>query len=662
MEYVSGTSLERAIAGNTMDLHAKLSVLRQAADALDFAHRFGIVHRDVKPANILLRGDGVVKIADFGIAKMTQHITMAENLTSAGSSVGSPGYMSPEQVRAMQVDGRSDQFSLGVIAYQMLSGRMPFSAETAHALMFQIISADPFASDPSALPPAVAQALHPALAKDPQHRYPSCAAMVQALTAAIDPPNRSAQTAPLPVPQQAPSAFAAQTVGASPMPVKKSSMGLWIGLAGLLLLCASGGGYMYWKNRPAAETTAVDPPLVAATRAGKVDEIKTLVAKGVDLNQADAQGTTALMIAAEGNAYLPNNAPIVALLLDRGARVDAEDKRGKTALWRASAEGKVESLRLLLEKKADPNHKDSDGSTPLLQAIYYGHADVLPILLGAGAQIEMEDAHRTRPLMLAAEGTAYLANNEPLVTMLLASGATLEAQDERGRSALYRAATEGKEQALRLLIDKKANLNQQTNDGSSALLSAITYGKTGAARILVEGGANVEQADSNGTTPLMMASEGSAYISDSEPLVTMLLAAGAKVDVQDQRGRTAVNRAAAAGKAVAVGLLLDKKANANLKSNDGGTPLFEAVTYGKFEAAKVLLERGAGVDIPDGNGATPLMIAAEGGPYITEPEKVVNLLLTHKARKDLTDSRGRTALARAEEAHKPAVVELLKAK
>ncbi len=667
MEYVAGSSLERVLAANTMDLRAKLDVLRQAADALDFAHRFGVVHRDVKPANILLREDGVVKIADFGIAKMTQQMTMAGNLTTAGSSLGSPGYMSPEQVKALQVDGRSDQFSLGVIAFQMLTGRLPFSAETAHALMFQIVAVDPFASDPSGLPPAVIDALQPALAKDPRQRYPSCAAMIQALTAAIEPSNPAAQTAPMPTPQ-----YANQTVAyTQPAPVPsnppaeaKQSPMIWIALAAVVaLLAATGGGYFWWKQRsPADSAAAAEPALVRATRYGQVEDIRKLLAQNVDVNAADSTGTTALMLAAEGTANLANYAPIVSSLLDKGARLDLEDKHGQTALMRAAVAGKLESLRLLLARKADPNHKDSAGSTPLLQAIIYGHADAVVILLSGGAQIELEDSSRTRPLMLAAEGSAYLANNAPLVTTLLNSGAAIDAQDDRGRTALYRASAEGKEKALALLLEKKPNVDLQANDGTTPLLTAVTYGKTGATRLLIQAGANVDATESNGTTALMLAAEGSAYIADGETLLTMLLGAGAKIDTQDQRGATALYRAAAAGKTPAVVVLLDKKANINLKSSDGATPLLEAVTYGKFETASLLLTRGAGVDLADGNGTTPLMIAAEGSAYIPQPEKFVALLLSHKARKDLTDSRGRTALARAEEEHKTAVIELLKAK
>src|SRR5581483_7923216 len=99
------------------------SILAQTANALDYAHQKGIVHRDIKPANIMLAGDGTAKITDFGIAK----INASEQFTMTGSIVGTPHYMSPEQVQGQAVDGRSDQFSLAVMTYELLTGEKPYT-------------------------------------------------------------------------------------------------------------------------------------------------------------------------------------------------------------------------------------------------------------------------------------------------------------------------------------------------------------------------------------------------------------------------------------------------------------------------------------------------------------------------------------------------------
>src|SRR5206468_3512474 len=124
MEYVPGRSLKEILAGpRRMSLELGLRIIDSLADALGAAHKAGIVHRDIKPANILVReSDGTVKIADFGVARLS-----ASELTRTGTLIGSPAYMSPEQVRGGEIDGRSDLFSLAVVLYEALTGRRPFA-------------------------------------------------------------------------------------------------------------------------------------------------------------------------------------------------------------------------------------------------------------------------------------------------------------------------------------------------------------------------------------------------------------------------------------------------------------------------------------------------------------------------------------------------------
>ncbi|MCE5306167.1 MAG: protein kinase [Acidobacteriales bacterium] len=183
MELLKGTSLEEILKSGLMrDLPKVMSLLEQIADALDYAHSNGIVHRDIKPANILVRQDGKVKITDFGIAKIR-----SQNVTQTGTALGTPAYMAPEQIMALQVDGRADQFSLAVMAFLMLAGRRPFEAPTADALMVQIVRADPLIlHEVNREMPANASAVFKkALAKSPAGRFGSCSEFVAALGAAL---------------------------------------------------------------------------------------------------------------------------------------------------------------------------------------------------------------------------------------------------------------------------------------------------------------------------------------------------------------------------------------------------------------------------------------------------------------------------------------------
>ncbi|MBV8200685.1 MAG: serine/threonine protein kinase, partial [Acidobacteria bacterium] len=180
-EFVEGCDLaSRLEAGEPPTLREVLGVARQAAEALDYAHRQGIVHRDIKPSNILIDTGGHVKVADFGIAKVAGQNT---ELTIAGSVMGSPQYLSPEQIRGDELDGRSDVFSLGVVLYELLSGRRPFDGETITTLVYQILHKDPAISELRAVPLRLEQLLHHMLAKDRDDRLATAGLVAEELAA-----------------------------------------------------------------------------------------------------------------------------------------------------------------------------------------------------------------------------------------------------------------------------------------------------------------------------------------------------------------------------------------------------------------------------------------------------------------------------------------------
>ncbi len=193
MELVNGPPLERMLkAEQAPDKETLLSLLRQVAAALDYAHKKGIVHRDIKPANIMVHEDGTAKVTDFGVAKI-----VSQQLTRAGTIMGTPSYMSPEQVQGLPVSGRSDQYSLAVIAYEILTGDKPFSADYLPTLLFKIVREEPIAPhrlNPTLLP-VVESVMRKALAKPPEERYETCIDFVDALAAAC---NASVHWVPLP--------------------------------------------------------------------------------------------------------------------------------------------------------------------------------------------------------------------------------------------------------------------------------------------------------------------------------------------------------------------------------------------------------------------------------------------------------------------------------
>jgi serine/threonine-protein kinase len=179
MEFLDGETLNKYLARpDAQTIEAKIDLMVQICEGLQAAHSHGIFHRDIKPGNLLVRGNGELKIVDFGIARLA-----SSSITASGLIVGTPDYMSPEQARGHDVDQRSDIFSAGAVFYYMLTARKPFASQELTAVLMKVQTEDPLPIRETEAPPALARIVMKALAKNPADRYQSCAEMITELEA-----------------------------------------------------------------------------------------------------------------------------------------------------------------------------------------------------------------------------------------------------------------------------------------------------------------------------------------------------------------------------------------------------------------------------------------------------------------------------------------------
>jgi serine/threonine protein kinase len=288
MRYMAGGSLSEKLKDGPLPIDEAVNMTTRLATALDAAHETDVIHRDLKPGNILFDRYGNAFLSDFGIARLKQ--TKSAVTLTGGAILGTPAYMSPEQVQGgTEVDGRSDIYSLGVILYQILSGNTPYQADTpAQVMMMHILEPVPhFGDEETDLPPAFDTVIETAMAKDPDDRYPTAGEMATAIQAAALGVNDTAQLETLVVngatasiqasaaatvispPTPPPTSQTGRSISTpipTPLPGTKTKTGIpkWVWAIGglvavtILAFIIIGGGALYFSTRPTATPTMVE--------------------------------------------------------------------------------------------------------------------------------------------------------------------------------------------------------------------------------------------------------------------------------------------------------------------------------------------------------------------------------------------------------------------
>jgi eukaryotic-like serine/threonine-protein kinase len=388
MEFVEGESLSQTLRREgKIDANRAAGIIAQAAQGLSVAHDRGVVHRDIKPANLMLTPRGLIKVADFGIALANHDVE--KKLTGTGEFVGTPGYLSPEVCLGKQVDQRSDVFSLGIVFFEMLAGRMPFTDQSPLGLMLEVVKADipDVRSLGAAVSPELVQVLNKMLAKDPDDRYRSChdvladlsKAGVVSSTVSVNAPApgvtsastlpqgarqaNAAQAPSAPVGATAPRIQVVQPAGAPPIPppsvgpaapayvpapayvqgyapqaARKSNAPL-IGIAAGALLALGAGAFatrQYWMPNqnsgggtavPVAAAQPVDATPSANTPVSSAPTIATSNAPDVTVGSNDPTSTSPTVAVESANA--PTTPEVVKTLEvavnDQGNAIQAQD-------------------------------------------------------------------------------------------------------------------------------------------------------------------------------------------------------------------------------------------------------------------------------------------------------------------------------------------------
>lgn len=282
LEYVDGETLTSFLKGSHK-FGATLDIATQIASALDAAHSAGIVHRDIKPDNVMIRKDGLVKILDFGIAKLTEanspeieseDKTAVQVNTTPGMIIGTASYMSPEQAAGKEVDARTDIFSFGVVLYEMMSGRLPFEGGTAMESISSILKDEPKPLNDPEVPSDLRKMIGKCLRKDPDERYQTMKGLLadlketkqelefqEKLDRTIQPEREQSETQVF----QATTASDTQPTTASgttndSITIKRSSIGkVLAGVASIVILAAIGTGYWYFSSGNKINSIAVMP-------------------------------------------------------------------------------------------------------------------------------------------------------------------------------------------------------------------------------------------------------------------------------------------------------------------------------------------------------------------------------------------------------------------
>jgi len=445
MQYVEGGCLGSRIYTQRyqpLSFNEKIIILHEICQGLACAHRQGVIHRDLKPDNILLDDLGHVKISDFGLARS---MTVDKGFTNTGETVGTPYYMAPEQLRGMKPDARMDIYSLSILAFELVVGRRPFFHEDYFALARMHLS-EPLprvASMDTGIPMWFQDWLDIAGAKNLEDRFSSITEAGLMLAENIDDPqNHTVRRLPAVLSFYGQSKRKRKTTKKS----LKKVVGATMALAMLLF-----GGILFARNSDAGKK-AVAPFLLKTNN----DTVKALL--GGNASASDVF-----------RAIQSNEKEEFYSLLDAGADPDVVDGSGVSALMHSINNDNLDFVDALLLKGADIEKADSSGRKALALAVSRGNFEIVDLLLNKRANTKIRDGVSELTLLMLAAKNGHIA----VVEKLLSARASISTKDKTGKTALSYAILADDVSIIRRLVELGADVNIKDKDGNTPLMLAV---------------------------------------------------------------------------------------------------------------------------------------------------------------------------------------------
>jgi len=461
MQYIEGQSLQSKIAAHDeYSIGQILTLMDNLCEALDYAHQHGVIHRDIKPANILIDEQGKPYLVDFGVARVE-----TSTLTQTGTTVGTPSYMSPEQVMGKHLDKRSDIFSLGVILYELITGHRPFEGDNITTVIYKIVNEEP--ANPSELKKNLPAGFEPvilkSLAKNPEDRYSSCQELAADLKA-LSPLSQKTITLGLSTEELA---------GMKRPSGRKPALIVGLILAAVIVIGGGGGAYYYLKNKNRMTSTAsreLAPSVKGAGQPVQAADTKPNMT-GTDINR-------------------------IKELIDR-QDYDGVIRLGEEMLNRGTVDVKVQEYLDLAKKSLEDQKTIAKELAAGIQSYNQGDYDQCKVIMNRILKIDKDNNEARRYLYLADAALAKqdilqiierqrrAEEGEDLLTLLSDIGSEpFSTQRKEDAVLLFNYYDEIKSVVSNISVDFKDARHAEAK--FSHILTAL-YKKTGQRRVVSEG-------------------------------------------------------------------------------------------------------------------------------------------------------------------------------